>query len=102
MKKTLEKAGIKVDLSYALDEDFGLGKHPQPAQFNKEDMLKVADRIQKDIISKKMFNDAKESQKEREQGKEKQPNINEAISDDITKMLSAEKASPKIKSDAAH
>jgi len=45
LKKTLEKAGIKVDLSYALDEDFGLEKHPQPTPFNREDMLLVAKTI---------------------------------------------------------
>lgn len=49
LKKTLEKAGVKVDLSYALDEDFGLEKHPQPTPFVKEDMLKVVEKIEKDI-----------------------------------------------------
>ncbi len=49
LKKTLEKAGIKVDLSYALDDDFGLEKHPQPKPFNKEEMLKVASKIEQDI-----------------------------------------------------
>ncbi|MCD6333628.1 MAG: hypothetical protein J7L89_10180, partial [Bacteroidales bacterium] len=48
LKKTLEKAGIKVDLSYALDEDFGLEKHPQPTPFNREDMLYVAEKIIED------------------------------------------------------
>ncbi len=48
VKKSLKKAGVKVDLSYALDDDFGLEKHPQPAPFKEEDMLRIADRIQKD------------------------------------------------------
>ena len=30
LKKTFEKAGIKVDLSYALDEDFALTKDEGP------------------------------------------------------------------------
>ncbi len=49
LARTLEKAGIKVDLSYALDEDFGLEKHPQPAHFKEEDLIKVGERIIKDI-----------------------------------------------------
>ncbi len=49
LAKTFEKADVKVDLSYALDEDFGLEKHPQPAKFSKEDMLKVAEKILSDI-----------------------------------------------------
>ena len=46
--KTMEKAGVKVDLAYALDEDFGLEKAPGP-DFNEEAMRKVANRINQDI-----------------------------------------------------
>ena len=49
LAKTLEKAGIKVDLSYALDEDFGLEKHPQPAKYSKEDLEKVVKKIVEDV-----------------------------------------------------
>lgn len=46
--KTMEKAGIKVDLAYALDEDFGLDKAPGP-DFEEQKMLKIAARIKRDI-----------------------------------------------------
>jgi len=46
--KTLEKAGIKVDLAYALDEDFGLEKTPGP-EFDEEAMKRVAEKIKNDI-----------------------------------------------------
>ncbi len=49
LAKTLEKAGMTVHLSYALDEDFGLEKHPQPAEFAQETMLKVSEKIIRDI-----------------------------------------------------
>lgn len=46
--KTLQKAGIEVDLSYALDEDFGLEKGPGP-EFDEQEMLEVAERIKRDL-----------------------------------------------------
>ena len=46
--KSLEKAGVRVDLAYALDEDFGLEKAPGPG-FDEKTMERVADRIKKDI-----------------------------------------------------
>ena len=49
LAKTLEKAGVKVDLSYAMDEDFGLEKHPQPAKYTEEDLEKVVNKIVSDI-----------------------------------------------------
>ena len=49
LAKTLEKAGVKVDLSYALDEDFGLEKHPQPAKYSEADLQKVVDKIVQDV-----------------------------------------------------
>jgi uncharacterized metal-binding protein len=49
LTKTFQKAGIKVLLSYAMDEDFGLEKHPQPAKFRDEDLKKVLDKIVEDI-----------------------------------------------------
>lgn len=48
LKKTLEKAGIKVGLCYALDEDFGIEKKPGP-DFDEQEMLHVAERIKEDI-----------------------------------------------------
>ena len=49
LTKTMEKAGLKVDLSYALDEDFSLEKHPQPAKFKESDLKAVTDKITEDI-----------------------------------------------------
>lgn len=46
--KTLEKAGVKVDLAYALDEDFGLEKASGP-DFDGEAMERVAEKIKGDI-----------------------------------------------------
>jgi len=60
LTKTLEHAGIKVDLSYAMDEDFGLQKHPQPAQYSEEDLKKVVDKITKDINKLDMIRSQKE------------------------------------------
>ncbi len=51
LKKTFEKAGIKVDLSYALDEDFGLTKSAGP-DFDEEKMKEIAEKIIKDIEEK--------------------------------------------------
>ncbi len=51
LKKTLEKAGIKIDLSYALDEHFACEKKPGP-DFDKEKMKKIAKKIIKDIKEK--------------------------------------------------
>ncbi|MCD6413167.1 MAG: hypothetical protein J7L54_03370 [Elusimicrobia bacterium] len=48
LKKTLEKAGAKIDLSYALDEDFGLEKKKSP-DFSEEDMSCVSATIKDDI-----------------------------------------------------
>ena len=47
--KTLKKAGVKVDLSYAMDEDFGLVKHPQPTKFKEEDLQNVVNKIVDDV-----------------------------------------------------
>ena len=46
--RTFQKAGIKIDLSYALDEDFGLEKSAG-LEFDEKEMLKVAERIKRDI-----------------------------------------------------
>ncbi len=46
--KTLEKAGVKVDLAYALDEDFGLEKAPGPG-FDEKAMNRIAERIKQDV-----------------------------------------------------
>ena len=46
--KTLQKAGVKVDLAYALDEDFGLDKAAGP-NFDEATMNRVADKIKADI-----------------------------------------------------
>jgi len=51
LAKTYEKAGIKVDLSYALDEDFGCEKKPGP-DFDEENMKEIAEKIIKDIKDK--------------------------------------------------
>ena len=46
--KTLQKAGVEVDLAYALDEDFGLEKAAGP-DFDESVMERVAEKIKKDI-----------------------------------------------------
>ena len=46
--KTLQKAGVKVDLAYALDEDFGLDKAAGP-DFDEATMNRIADKIKADI-----------------------------------------------------
>ena len=46
--KTLEKVGIKVDLAYALDEDFGLEKAPGP-DFDEVTMERIAEKIKSDV-----------------------------------------------------
>lgn len=43
LAKTYEKARIKIDLSYALDEDFSCEKKPGP-KFDKEKMKKIAEK----------------------------------------------------------
>ena len=48
IKRTFEKAGLKVDLSYALDEDFDLPKNKGP-DFDEETMKKIAEKIVLDI-----------------------------------------------------
>ena len=60
LAKTLEKAGVKVDLSYAMDEDFGLEKHPQPAKYSEEDLEKVVNKIVSDI--KKLQDEEEEAE----------------------------------------
>ncbi len=49
LTRTLERAGLKVDLSYAMDEDFGFEKHPQPAKFTQEQLDIVVKKITEDI-----------------------------------------------------
>ena len=46
--KTLQKAGVEVDLAYALDEDFGLEK-AAGQDFDESVMERVAEKIKKDI-----------------------------------------------------
>ena len=48
LAKTLAKAGVKVDLSYALDEDFHLEKTPGP-DFDEEKMKEIAQKIIADV-----------------------------------------------------
>ena len=59
LAKTMEKAGFKVDLSYAMDEDFGLVKHPQPEKFKEEDLIRVADKIIEDIKKLDLYENPK-------------------------------------------
>ncbi len=49
LSKTLEKAGVKVHLSYALDDDFGLERHAQPTPFKDEHFEQVVEKIHQDI-----------------------------------------------------
>ncbi len=51
LKKTYEKAGLKIHLSYALDEDFGLPKNKGP-DFDETKMKEIAEKIIKDIEEK--------------------------------------------------
>jgi len=48
LAKTIEKGGLKVDLSYALDEDFGLEKLKGP-DFDEQKMKEIAAIIIEDI-----------------------------------------------------
>jgi len=48
LKKTMERIGIRVDLSYALDEDFGIDKERGP-EFDEQKMLEVAKQIKEEI-----------------------------------------------------
>lgn len=58
LTKTFEKAGVKVDLSYAMDEDFGFEKHPQPAKFTEDQIEIVVQRIVEDIKRLKMWRES--------------------------------------------
>ncbi len=49
LTKTMQKAGLRVDLSYAMDEDFGFEKHGQPAKFTDEQLKIVVDRVVEDM-----------------------------------------------------
>ncbi len=51
LKKTLDKAGVKMDLAYALDEDFGIEKKPGP-EFDEGEMSEISDKIIKEIKEK--------------------------------------------------
>lgn len=48
LKKALEKSGIRVDLSYVLDEDFKLEKKPGP-DFDAAKMSEITQKIIKDM-----------------------------------------------------
>ena len=64
LTRTFEKAGIKVDLSYAMDEDFGFEKHPQPAKFSEEQLETVVKKVVEDIKKANMWIDGKEPQRD--------------------------------------
>ena len=51
LKRTFETAGLKVDLSYALDKDFGLSKNKGP-DFDEEKMRDITEKIIRDIEEK--------------------------------------------------
>lgn len=51
LKKTMETAGIKVDLSYAIDEDFGVEKD-STIEFDEKKMKEIAQKIISDIRTK--------------------------------------------------
>lgn len=51
LAKTYEKAGMKVDLSYALDEDFHFEKKKGP-DFDEEEVKEIVAKIMKDIKEK--------------------------------------------------
>ncbi|KLU62514.1 DGC domain protein [Peptococcaceae bacterium CEB3] len=48
LAKALTKAGVKIDLSYALDEDFNLEKTPGP-DFDEGKMKEITQKIMADI-----------------------------------------------------
>lgn len=60
LAKTLEKDGLKVDLSYALDEDFGLEKLKGP-DFDEQKMKEIAAIIIEDI--KKLNTESQKNKK---------------------------------------
>ncbi len=51
LKKTMEKAGLNVDLSYTIDDDFGLPKNKGP-DFDEKKMKEIASKIISDINKK--------------------------------------------------
>jgi len=51
LAKSIEKAGIKVDLSYAIDEDFGVPKE-STIEFDNDKMKEITDKIINDIKEK--------------------------------------------------
>ena len=51
LKANMEKAGVKVDLSYAIDEDFGVEKDSS-IDFDEEKMKEIAEKIISDIREK--------------------------------------------------
>jgi uncharacterized metal-binding protein len=51
LAKTLENRDIKIDLRYALDDDFGWQKQPGP-DFDEEKMQQIAQQIIADIKTK--------------------------------------------------
>ncbi len=52
LTKALESVGAKVTLSYAMDEDFGFEKHPQPAKYSQEQVEIVVSRVLDDLKKK--------------------------------------------------
>lgn len=51
LAKTYEKLGLKVNLSYALNEHFSCEKKPGP-DFDEEKMKEIAEKIIEDIRNK--------------------------------------------------
>ncbi len=61
LTKALESLGAEVTLSYAMDEDFGFEKHPQPATYSQEQVQIVVTRVLEDlgklgIVEKELVN----------------------------------------------
>ncbi len=52
LTKALEGLGVNVTLSYAMDEDFGFEKIPQPATYSQEQVQIVVDKVLSDLREK--------------------------------------------------
>ena len=55
LTKALEYVGAKVTLSYAMDEDFGFEKLPQPAKYSEKQVQIVVEKVVKDLAERRII-----------------------------------------------
>ena len=59
LTKAFESVGAKVILSYAMDEDFGFEKKPQPAKYSDEQVQIVVDKVLNDMQKSGLLKNSK-------------------------------------------